>query len=883
MTTIDSRPGAEFERLRASTSSRAGPWKALGPWLSERAWGTVREDYSADGDAWRYFPHEHSRSRAYRWNEDGLAGLCDLDQRICFALAFWNGRDPILKERIYGLAGPEGNHGEDAKEYWWYVDATPTASWLRWRYHYPQAEFPYSRLREENARRGRRDREFELADSGVFDDGRYWSLTADYAKASPTDVCIRLRIRNSGPEPADLHVLPTLWFRNRWSWTDGAPRPSIRAVPSATGAVALSLAEGEAIDRWALAAGPQPDGMLPRLLFCENETNAPRLFGAAPTTPYPKDGINDHVIHGAATVNPELCGTKMSCWYRLRVGARETVELRLRFAKLEGDAVPDLGATYVRALQEREGEADEFYEAIRPQQATDEEARVMRQAFAGMIWSQQFYHFDVAKWLDGDRVSPPAARRAGRNAGWRHVDNHDVIAMPDKWEYPWYAAWDLAFHCVVLAHVDPAAAKHQLLLLCREWYMHPNGQLPAYEWSFGDVNPPVHAWAALTVFAIDGSRDFDFLARAFHKLLINFTWWVNRKDAFGDNIFEGGFLGLDNIGAFDRSTPLPGGCVVEQSDGTAWMAKYCLNMLEIALRLANRNRAYEDVALKFFEHFCRIARAARELWSDDDGFFYDRLRMPDGRAIPLKARSMVGLLPLFAAVRIDEALWEALPDFRARSRWFIRHNPWLKEFLRFNPDDDRPMLLSLLDPGQLRRVLGRMLDEQEFLAPHGLRSLSRYHQEHPLVVQLPGGEARLDYEPGESETGLFGGNSNWRGPVWFPLNFLALESLRHLDACLGKEFEVELPTGSGRTAALAQVADELERRLLTLFLRDERGHRPAGGVPDAFRRDPEWPDPILFHEYFHGDTGEGLGASHQTGWTALAGALIADRRRRKGT
>jgi hypothetical protein len=874
---------AELERLATSSSRHAGEWKAIGPWLSERAWGTVREDYSANGDAWGYFPHDHARARAYRWNEDGLAGICDIDQHLCFALAFWNGRDPILKERIYGLSGPEGNHGEDAKEYWWYEDATPTASWLRWRYHYPQAEFPYTWLREENARRGKQAREFDLGDTGIFDQGRYWAVTVEYAKATPFDVCVRLTIRNAGPDAADLHVLPTVWFRNRWSWRNEAPRPSIRASERPSCDCALAIAEDAAIGCWSLAAGPHPDGTLPELLFCENETNAPRLFGAPPTTPYPKDGINDHVIHGAATVNPGLCGTKMACWYRLHVAAGETVELRLRFGRSDDGAAVELGAGFEQVLRDRAAEADEFYAAIRPRDASDDEAQVMRQAFAGMIWSHQFYHYDVEEWLRGDRVPAPPGRRTGRNADWRHLDNHDVIAMPDKWEYPWYAAWDLAFHCVVLAHVDPAAAKHQLLLLCREWYMHPSGQLPAYEWAFGDVNPPVHAWAALAVFAIDGGRDFEFLARVFHKLLINFTWWVNRKDALGDNIFEGGFLGLDNIGAFDRSRPLPGGCVLEQSDGTAWMAKYCLNMLEIALRLANHDRAYQDVALKFFEHFCAIAKAVRELWCDADGFFYDRLRKPDGESVALRARSMVGLLPMFAAVQLDPALWEQLHDFRDRARWYIQNNPWIKEFIRFSPDDDRPMLLSLVSEERLRRVLARMLDESEFLSPHGLRSLSRYHREHPLVVPLPGGEARLDYEPGESETGLFGGNSNWRGPVWMPLNFLAVESLRHLHECVGDSFKVELPTGSGRQADLAAVADEIERRLVALFLRDERGRRPAGGVPEAFRRDPAWPDPVLFHEYFHGDTGEGLGASHQTGWTALAGALIANRRRRLGT
>ncbi|MFO1392384.1 MAG: hypothetical protein U1F09_01290 [Steroidobacteraceae bacterium] len=874
-------PGAERARLAGSTSRHAGEWKALGPWLSERAWGTVREDYSADGDAWRYFPHDHARSRAYRWSEDGLAGLCDAGQRLCFALAFWNGRDPILKERIYGLTGSEGNHGEDAKECWWYEDATPTASWLRWRYHYPQAEFPYVRLREENARRSRSDREFELTDTGIFDDGRYWAITADYAKASPRDVCIRLRIHNAGPDAAELHVLPTLWFRNRWSWGDDEARPSIHAAGPDVGNAAIAVVEDSLIGNWSLTAGAPSGGTRPTLLFCENETNAPRLFGVPGSTPYPKDGINDHVIHGAATVNPARCGSKMSCWYRLAVPAGQSVELRLRLARQERIAATDLGTAFDLVLATREREADAFYAGLRPAGATDEEARIMRQAFAGMTWGQQFYHFDVAKWLDGDAVPPPASRLTGRNADWRHLSNHDILAMPDKWEYPWFAAWDLAFHCIVLAHTDPEAAKHQLLLLGREWYMHPNGQLPAYEWNFGDVNPPVQAWAALRVFAIDGSRDVEFLARAFQKLLINFTWWVNRKDVLGDNIFEGGFLGLDNIGAFDRSTQLPEGWILEQSDGTAWMAKYCLNMLEIALRLANHDRAYEDVALKFFEHFCSIARATRELWSEDDGFFYDRLRKPDGTTVPLRARSMVGLLPLFAAVRINPRLWEQLSDFRARSRWYIDHNPWVGEFLHFDPDDRRPALLTLVDHERLGRVLARMLDEQEFLSPFGLRSLSRYHRDHPLVVPLPGGEARLDYEPAESTSGLFGGNSNWRGPVWFPFNYLALESLRHLHECFGADFTVELPTGSGVRVNLRDVADELERRLLSLFVRGADGRRPSDDAPASFRRDPAWRDPMLFHEYFHGDTGAGLGASHQTGWTALAGALIADRRRRK--
>ena len=871
---------AEHARLETSRAESAGEWKRLGPYVSEREWGTVREDYSADGRAWEYFPHDHARSRAYRWSEDGLAGICDLEQRMCLALAFWNGRDPILKERIFGLTGNEGNHGEDAKEYWWYVDATPTSSWLHWRYHYPQAEFPYARLRQENARRGKRDREFELVDTGVFAEDRYWQIEAQYAKAAPDDVCLRLRIRNAGPDAAELHVLPTLWFRNRWSWDPGSPRPQLRADPTPDaelGSVSAIAQEGR-LGTWRLSAGPHPDGRAPELLFCENDTNLRRVFGAGPEVPFPKDGINDHVISGAATVNPAKRGTKLACWYRVTVAAGAQVELRLRLARSSTSAALDLGAGFASTLAERERDADAYHAALTPADASADEASVMRQAFAGMIWSQQFYHYGVARWLDGDPAQPPppASRKSGRNASWRHLSNRDVIAMPDKWEYPWYASWDVAFHCVTLALLDPAAAKHQLLLLCREWYMHPNGQLPAYEWSFDDVNPPVHAWAVLTVFNIDGGRDFNFLASAFHKLLINFTWWVNRKDTFGDNIFEGGFLGLDNIGPIDRSG-MPAGGVLEQSDGTAWMAKFCLNMLEISLRLANRDRAYEGVAVKFFEHFASIATAMEELWDEQDGFYYDRLRCSDGSILPLRARSMVGLLPLFAGVRLPAHLWEQLSDFRKHTGWFLRNRPEQSAFLHYHAVNGRPGLIALVDETRLRRLLERMLDPEEFLSPYGLRSLSRYHREHPLVLTLDGHEARLDYEPAESVTQLFGGNSNWRGPVWFPLNFVALESLRNLHAAFGERFTVELPTGSGVKANLGEVANELERRLVRLFLLDAKGHRPVYGENALFQRDPAWRDHVPFHEYFHGDTGEGLGASHQTGWTALAAVLIARR------
>lgn len=870
---------AELDRLADETPDHPANWKVLGPYLSERAWGTVREDYSEDGNAWAYFPHDHARSRAYRWSEDGLAGICDRDQHLCFALAFWNRQDAFLKERLFGLTGPEGNHGEDVKEYWWYMDGTPTASWLAWRYHYPQSAFPYERLREEAARRGRHDPEFELGDTGVFDDGRYWQIVVEYAKAKPNDLCIRIKVHNAGPDPAEVDILPTLWFRNRWSWGQSEERPQLVAGAAASG-LSRVTADDPAIGRWHLVAGADPDGNLPESLFCENETNTARLFGSADSPPYPKDGINDHVVAGAATVNPDRRGTKMAFRYVLRVGAGECVELRLRLYRDPPETAVDLGSGFTDTLEERRREADAYYEMLRPQGTTEEEAAVMRQAFAGMIWSQQFYHFDVARWLTGDpsQPPPPAARRTGRNAGWQHLDAHDIVAMPDKWEYPWFAAWDLAFHCVVLAHIDPAAAKHQLLLLGRAWYMHPNGQLPAYEWAFGDVNPPVHAWAALAVFRIDGGTDFDFLGRMFHQLLLNFTWWVNRKDATGDNVFEGGFLGLDNIEPFDRSATPPGGGLLEQSDGTAWMAKYCLNMLEMALRLANHDASYEDIALKFFEHFAAIAAAMGELWDERDGFFYDRLRKPDGTVVTIRSRSMVGLLPLFAAVELPASLWKRLPNFRKRARWFIDNKPELTAFLHYFTTGRVPELVCLVDETRLKRVLAPMLDETEFLSPYGLRSLSRFHREHPLVLQIDGSELRLDYEPGESRTALFGGNSNWRGPVWFPLNFLAIESLRHLHSCLGERVRVELPTGSGHLAHLGEVADEIERRLLKLFERDHHGDRPVFGDRKPFRGDPNWNDRILFYEYFHGETGEGLGASHQSGWTALIAANIAGRK-----
>jgi hypothetical protein len=858
---------AERDRLQETPRGRA-PWRRWGPYLSERAWGTVREDYSAGGEAWDFFPHDHARSRAYRWNEDGLAGICDDRQTLCFALAFWNGRDPILKERIFGLTGPQGNHGEDAKEYWWYLDSTPTHSWLRWRYMYPQAEFPYGRLVEENARRGKLDPEFELVDTGIFDDGRYWEITADYAKASPEDLLVRVGVRNAGPEAATIDVLPTLWFRNTWSWGGDGPRPSIRLENGAL------VAEHDALGWRTLAAAGSPEA-----LFCENETNAERLFGIASSTPYPKDGINDHVVAGAATVNPEQTGTKAAFRYRLEVGAGETAVVELRLSETGG-----LGDDFDAVLSARREEADEFYDELTPAGCSDDEALVLRQALAGMLWSKQFYHYDVRRWLDGDPGGPlpPESRRNGRNHDWTHLNNMDVISMPDKWEYPWYAAWDLAFHCVALAHVDPEFAKSQLILLCREWYMHPNGQLPAYEWAFGDVNPPVHAWAALRVYEIAGDRDYDFLERVFHKLLLNFTWWVNRKDSEGNNLFEGGFLGLDNIGPFDRSA-LPVSGRLEQSDGTAWMAMYCQNLLELALILAEYDDTYEDLATKFYEHFALIASALNDkgLWNEEDGFYYDVLHLGNGATVPLKARSVVGLLPLAAVTTLGPETMARLPDFMRRVEWFTANRPEGREVVQHtgSPQHAGWRMLSIVDEERLRRLLAPMLDPGEFLSDHGLRALSRYHEANPLEVSVDGVTATLDYEPGESTSGLFGGNSNWRGPIWFPINYLLVETLRVYDRYLGAAFTVEFPTGSGRQLTLSQVADELAARLTAIFLEREDGTRPVFGGYELMQRDPAWHDLIPFHEYFHGDTGAGIGASHQTGWTGLVADLIIRRGR----
>ena len=841
-------------------------WKQWGPYVSERSWGTVREDYSEHGTAWDSFPHDHARSRAYRWNEDGLAGICDDAQTLCMAFAFWNGRDPILKERIFGLTGPQGNHGEDAKEYWFYEDSTPTHSWMRWRYFYPQAEFPYAQLVDENARRGADQPEFELLDTGIFDDDRYWDITVDYAKEAADDIVAAVTIRNAGPDADTLHVMPTLWFRNTWSWGLDDRRPSIAASNGAL------ITEHHELPRMRLTG----DGS-PRVLFCDNESNSRRLWGVDGTA-FPKDAINDLVVHCIDATNPAQTGTKAALWYQVDVAAGATQQITLRIHR---DAVTPVRPA-AEVLADRRTDADDFYALLTPTSATADEALIMRQALGGMLWSKQFYHYDVARWLDGDpdQPAPPAGRRSGRNAAWRHLNNHDVISMPDKWEYPWYAAWDLAFHTVALAHVDPAFAKEQLILLCREWYMHPNGQLPAYEWAFGDVNPPVHAWAALRVFEIDGGNDFEFLERMLHKLLLNFTWWVNRKDAKGNNVFAGGFLGLDNIGPIDRSAPLPIEGELEQSDGTSWMAMYCLDLLEMSLTLARHDRTYEDLATKFFEHFALIAEAiySRGLWDEEDGFYYDVLATTAGQRIPLKVRSMVGLLPLAATTTLGRETLDKLTEFTARTDWFLQNRPDYSELFHMHERDGAEgRLLSIVSPERLRRVLRWLLDETEFLSTYGVRALSAAHRDHPFSVDLGGMTYTVDYSPGESTTGLFGGNSNWRGPIWFPVNYIVIEAIGRFARFFGEDFRVEYPTGSGTELTLAQIADRLRQRLIDIFIPDQNGARPVYGTDDKFNTDPVWNQMIPFHEYFHGDTGRGVGASHQTGWTGLVADLIIRR------
>ena len=874
---------AEAKRLEEARA-RTGHWKRWGPYLAERQWGTVREDYSPSGTAWEYFPHDHARSRAYRWGEDGLLGISDNHQRLCFALALWNEKDPILKERLFGLTGSQGNHGEDVKEYYFYLDSTPTHSYMKGLYKYPQAEFPYARLVEENTRRGRGDPEFELLDTGVFDESRYFDVFIEYAKATTDDILIRITVWNRGPDPVPLHLLPTLWFRNTWSWDSEAERATLsRGVLADGGAVVL--AEHPGLGRtYRLYCEGQPD-----LLFTDNETNVQRLFGGENGPPFAKDAFHEYLAHDrTAAVNPAPEGTKVAAHYSLQVAPGQSVVVRLRLRDGEAAGGP-FGEAFDRLFAERQREADEFYATVIPETLSDDAKRVMRQALAGVLWSKQWYHYDVQRWLKGDPTQPPPPpeRLYGRNREWTHLYNEDVISMPDKWEYPWYAAWDLAFHTVPLALVDSDFAKEQLILLLREWYMHPNGQIPAYEWAFGDVNPCVHAWAAWRVYKIEkrirGKGDRQFLERVFHKLLLNFTWWVNRKDPDGLNVFQGGFLGLDNIGVFDRSAPLPTGGHIEQSDGTAWVGMFCLNMLAIALELACKNPAYEDVASKFFEHFVYIAHAINniagegiELWNKEDGFFYDVLHLPDGTAHPLKVRSMVGLIPLFAVETVEPEIESYLPKFWRRMMWFLKNRPRLADHVvrQDTSEGKARRLLSLVNGDRLASVLRYLLDENEFLSPHGIRALSRHHREHPYTLTVNGHVHMVDYEPAESSTGLFGGNSNWRGPIWFPVNFLLIESLQKFDHFYGKQFQVEYPTGSGTPLPLWDVAAELSRRLTRIFLRGPDGRRPVYGGTVKFQTDPHWRDLILFHEYFHGDNGAGVGASHQTGWTGLVAKLL---------
>jgi hypothetical protein len=874
----------EEKRLEESRK-RTAHWKRWGPYLSERAWGTVREDYSPNGTAWDYLPHDRARSKAYRWNEDGLAGISDRHQGLCFALALWNGKDPILKERLFGLTGNEGNHGEDVKEYYFYLDSTPTHSYMKYLYKYPQAAFPYAQLVEENRRRDKRTLEYELINTGVFEDDRYFDLFVEYAKGSVEDILVRITAVNRGPESAQLHLLPTLWFRNTWSWNGEEPKPELHKMEAAP--LATVEVNHHVLGRRYLYCQGSPE-----LLFTENESNNFRLFGAENGSSYVKDGINDYIIHDAKhAVNPAQAGTKVAVHYSLALGRGESATIRLRFAD-SSLSVPGqdlLAIDFDRIFSKRQREADEFYATVIPERLSSDAKQVMRQGFGGLLWSKQFYHYVVKDWLEGDekQPAPPPERLNGRNHEWTHLFNADVISMPDKWEYPWYAAWDLAFHCVPLALVDAEFAKEQLTLMLREWYMHPNGQLPAYEWAFGDVNPPVHAWAALRVYKIDkkrqGKGDTCFLKRVFQKLLLNFTWWVNRKDTEGKNIFQGGFLGLDNIGVFDRSAPLPTGGHIEQSDGTGWMAMYALNLLAIALELAPEDPSYEDVASKFWEHFVYIAYAMNhrgddgvEMWNEEDGFFYDVLHLSDGNQFPLKVRSMVGLIPLFAVATLEPDLLDRLPDFKRRLEWFTTHRRDLTTNLASmrRPGMGERRLLSIVGKERLRRILKVMLDEQEFLSPYGIRALSRFHLEHPYMLGVDGHVHRVGYEPAESSTGLFGGNSNWRGPIWFPVNYLLVESLQKFHHYLGDDYKVECPTGSGQMMTLWEVATEISRRLTRPFLRGAEGKRPVHGDTEKFQSDPHWKDLVLFYEYFHGDNGTGIGASHQTGWTGLVTKLL---------
>jgi len=873
---------AEEQRLADARENRA-PWRLWGPYLSERQWGTVREDYSADGTAWEYLPHDHARSRAYRWGEDGIAGICDDQQQLCFALALWNGADSILKERMFGLTGNEGNHGEDVKEYYFYLDNVPSHAYMKYLYKYPQRAYPYADLVEENARRTRADPEYELLDTGIFEDDRYFDVVVEYAKADPTDILIRISASNRGLYPAPLHLLPTLWFKNDWTWTGDAARPRIAIEREDDRAVVLRAVHRVLPPYWLHCEPPN------EVLFTENESNAKRLWKVPNASPYVKDAFHEYVVGGEAdAVNPARIGSKAAAHYVFPVDGGETVVVRLRLCARGAMPLP-FGPAFDAMFETRRQEADAFYHRITPFDLPQDMRNVQRQAFAGMLWNKQYYRYLVERWLKGDPAEPPppASRLEGRNHAWWHLGASDVLSMPDKWEYPWFAAWDMAFHTIPFAMIDPDFAKSQLILLTREWYMHPNGQIPAYEWAFSDVNPPVHAWAAMRVYQIEekfyGRTDRDFLERVFQKLLINFTWWVNRKDTEGNNIFEGGFLGLDNISVFDRTSGLPGGGHLEQADGTSWMAMYCLNLLGLALELAKKDAVYQDVATKFFEHFVYIGAAINKmgertggLWNEEDGYYYDVLRLPDGSYFPIRAQTISGLIPLFAVAVADREAIAGFTDFAKRLRWFGKYQPDLLIGLgdmTHKGVQDR-LRLALVDTDKLARVLRPVLDPEQMLSPHGIRSVSKYYHDHPFVLAINGERFTLEYAPAESTTGLFGGNSNWRGPVWFPLNYLLIEALQKHDAVLGESFKVPCPTGSSNELTLWQVTTEMTRRLITIFTRDENGRRPVNGDREKFQSDPHWRDLIPFHEYFHGDTGEGLGASHQTGWTGVVAKLI---------
>lgn len=881
------------ESLRLGHDSKRNEnWKRWGPYLSERQWGTVREDYSPDGTCWDSFSHDHARSRAYRWGEDGLLGVTDRQCRLCFGLALWNGKDPILKERLFGLTGPEGNHGEDVKECYYYLDSTPTHSYMKALYKYPQAEYPYARLVNENRGRGKGEPELELADTGVFNENRYYDVFAEYAKANTEDLLVRITIHNRGPEAATLHVLPTAWYRNTWSWGCKHEGCWIRPRMWKKGPRTV---EGDhvSLGRYTVNADLGPDGREPEMLFTENDTNVPKLYNYHPGSKYFKDAFHEYVIHGnRAAVNPNNTGTKTAAYYKLHIPAGGKAVLRLRISSKDQTPAEPFGTAFEACFEDRRREADLFYAKRLKGSCGPEECRVTRQALAGLLWSKQFYHYIVKDWIEGDpdQPPPPESRKQGRNSDWGHLYSRDIISMPDKWEYPWFAAWDLAFHMIPMAQVDPDFAKNQLLLFLREWYMHPNGQIPAYEFAFGDVNPPVHAWACWRVYKMTGprgKRDRTFLSRAFHKLLINFTWWVNRKDVNGKHIFAGGFLGLDNIGVFDRSRPLPTGGYLEQADGTAWMAFYAATMLSMALELASEDPAYEDVASKFFEHFVAIADAMNSLggsglWNEEDGFYYDQLHA-DGQRHDLRVRSMVGLIPLFAVEILEENVLEKLPGFRKRMQWFLEHRKDLAQQISYMTSSEHTghahYLLAIPSRERLERVLKVLFDEKEFLSPFGVRSVSAIHREKPFVFRAGDQEYRVDYVPGESNTGLFGGNSNWRGPIWMPVNYLLVEALERYGHFYGDTLRVECPTGSGRYVNLEQAARVVSERLSKIFLPDTRGKRPVHGSDSRYSDDPNWRDLVLFYEYFHGDNGTGVGASHQTGWTALVAKLLDDLRK----